>query len=91
MKKRRINCWIYLIVPFIAVCCAKDEEEIFVFPSMQMEGLASNSASKSGEHVPLVEVIYRGQPQVKITSTTMSSSEVITQTTRGKLNFFFHG
>ena len=68
----------------------KDDENIFVFPSMQMEGIAA--ASRDSKHVPVVEVVYRGQPpseKGKITSTTKSSSEVITstRTTRGK--FFY--
>ena len=79
-----------LLVPFLFVSCSESESSIdtdqngvksdlFVFPSMQMESL---SASSNMEHVPVVEVVYRGQPLVdgKITSTTISSSEVITQT-----------
>ena len=69
----------------------QNEENIFVFPSMQMEGIAAAS-SRGGKHVPVVEVIYRGQPpspEDKITSTTMSSSEVISSTPRGKCFVFF--
>ena len=68
----------------------QNEEDIFVFPSMQMEGIAAAS-SRDGKHVPVVEVIYRGQPPSpedhhSIKSTTISSSEVISsaRTPRGK-------
>ena len=66
-----------------------EDENIFVFPSMQMEGIAAAS-SRGGKHVPVVEVIYRGQPpspeDQSIKSTTISSSEVISsaRTPRGK-------
>ena len=104
MKRR--NSWVilfitYVIVPFIVAIEALEdnnlkqsdneaEEQIFVFPSMKMEGISANSNS----HVPQVEVNYRGQPfvETKVSTTTSSSSEVITssvqpasiQTTRGK-------
>ncbi len=104
MKRRK--SWVilfitYVIVPFIVAIEALEdnnlkqsdneaEEQIFVFPSMKMEGISANSNS----HVPQVEVNYRGQPfvETKVSTTTSSSSEVITssvqpasiQTTRGK-------
>ena len=104
MKRRK--SWVILlvacvIVPFIVAIEALEDlkesdkkneakEQIFVFPSMKMEGISANSNS----HVPQVEVNYRGQPFVETTvsTTTSSSSEVITssvqpasiQTTRGK-------
>ena len=104
MKRRK--SWVilfitYVIVPFIVAIEALEdnnlkqsdneaEEQIFVVPSMKMEGISANSNS----HVPQVEVNYRGQPfvETKVSTTTSSSSEVITssvqpasiQTTRGK-------
>ena len=97
MKRRKswvitfVTC---LFVPFNVAIedLTKNEaqEQIFVFPSMKMEGISANSNS----HVPQVEVVYRGQPKVEsvVQTTTSSSSEVITssvpaasiQTTRGK-------
>ena len=78
-----------LLVPFLFVSSSESEpstnpdqngvkSDLFVFPSMQMESLSASNM----EHVPVVEVVYRGQPldDGKITSTTISSSEVITQT-----------
>ena len=104
-KKRRFfyYYWAVLIalVPlYVNVAIAEkskteNAEPIFVFPSMQMEGL--DVASKD-THVPMVEIVYRGQPPVppvqeeKVTSTTISSREVITsaspQTTRGKFSLW---
>ena len=90
MKKRRFyyTSWAYFIgilvlnSVFVPLCItstsaasdSQNQDNIFVFPSMQMDSLPANS-----DHVPMVEVIYRGQPpspEDKITSTTMSSSEV---------------
>ena len=91
MKRRKIIkfgvIFIAILVPFCVAIesseNSKHEEQIFVFPSMEMEGL---SAASQGEHMPQVEVVYRGQPKVEnvISTTTSSSSEVITSTTRGK-------
>ena len=93
MKRRKIFKLgkVIFIAIFVPFCVAiessensKHEEQIFVFPSMEMEGISA--ASQEG-HMPQVEVVYRGQPKVEnviSTSTTSSSSEVITSTTRGK-------
>ena len=94
-KKKRIfaNNAILLIilstVPLSVNCeTQKNEENIFVFPSMQMEDFAGADL----ERAPVVEVIYRGQPPAdenKQTSTTISSSEVITQTPPAKGKCFY--
>ncbi len=59
-----------------------EEQDLFVFPSMQMEGIA---AASSNSHVPMVEVVYRGQPPAatpnEVVSTTVKTSEVITTST----------
>ena len=93
MKKRRFyyTSWAYFIgilvlnsvfVPLCTSTSASDsqnQDNIFVFPSMQMDSLPANS-----DHVPMVEVIYRGQPPPAdhtdnvLTSTTSTSREVIT-------------
>ena len=100
-KKRRILIWILFVILHINVPFSKteelkpenknnEEENIFVFPSMQMEGIAAAS-SRDGKHVPVVEVVYRGQPPMenkKVTKTTTSSSDK-TKTTRGKFSYFF--
>ena len=100
-KKRRILIWILFVILHINVPFSKteelkpenknnEEENIFVFPSMQMEGIAAAS-SRDGKHVPVVEVVYRGQPPMedkKVTKTTTSSSDK-TKATRGKFSYFF--
>ena len=89
MKKRRFyyTSWAYFIgilvlsVPLCTSTTSSDQQQqdIFVFPSMQMDSLPANS-----DHVPMVEVIYRGQPPPAdhtdnvLTSTTSTSREVIT-------------
>ncbi len=96
-KRKRRYFWlcVLIFVPFLCLTVIaqeeqeqtkEDNEDIFVFPSMQMEGVASASAKG---HVPVVEVVYRGQPptEEQIKSTTVSSREVITQTTKGKFLF----
>ena len=74
-----------------------DEPTVFVFPSMQMEGaIISKLSNSDNNNQPLVEVIYRGQPNNELVkqSTTVSSSEVITTTvqtteSRGKFTALF--
>ena len=87
MKKRRFyyTSWAYFIgilvlsVPLCTSTTSSDpqQQDIFVFPSMQMDSLPAKS-----DHVPMVEVIYRGQPPPDpdnvLTSTTSTSREVIT-------------
>ena len=72
MKKRRFyyTSWAYFIgilvlnSVFVPLCTStasasdsQNQDSIFVFPSMQMDSLPAKS-----DHVPMVEVIYRGQP-----------------------------
>ena len=87
LKKRRPFYYISwaLIWTLVPLCSESADDinnnnEIFVFPSMQMEGISEKS-----DHVPMVEVIYRGQPPPPEadlhTSTTSSSREVISSTT----------
>ena len=80
---------IFLLLIVLSAAIGSPNEELFVFPSMQMEELAQ-AAKEDKSYVPMVEVIFRGQPpqEEKITSTTVSSREVITQTTKGKLTFY---
>ena len=92
MKKRRFyyTSWAYFIgilvlnSVFVPLCTStasasdsQNQDSIFVFPSMQMDSLPAKS-----DHVPMVEVIYRGQPPPDpdnvLTSTTSTSREVIT-------------
>ena len=96
MKKRRFyyTSWAYFIgilvlnSVFVPLCTStaaasasdsQNQDSIFVFPSMQMDSLPAKS-----DHVPMVEVIYRGQPPPAdhtdnaLTSTTSTSREVIT-------------
>ena len=95
MKKRRFyyTSWAYFIgilvlnSVFVPLCItstsaasdSQNQDNIFVFPSMQMDSLPANS-----DHVPIVKVIYRGQPPPDQTEnnvhtrTTTSSREVIT-------------
>lgn len=102
-KKRRILIWILFVILHINVPFSKteelkpenknneEEENIFVFPSMQMEGIAAAS-SRDGKHVPVVEVVYRGQPpseDKKVSKTTTSSSDK-TKTTRDEGTWSFN-
>lgn len=93
-KRRRIFHWhsIFILLGLLlnsssAASSKKvEDDQPFVFPSMQMEGVAVARLDKG--HVPVVEVVYRGQPpeETVATSTTVSSSETITQSpnTQGK-------
>jgi hypothetical protein len=61
-------------------------DQLFVFPSMQMESISASRES----HVPVVEVVYRGQPPSgasEVKSTTVSSREVISTSTTPKGKF----
>ena len=94
MKKRRFyyTSWAYFIgilvlsdvVPLCTSTTSSDQQDIFVFPSMQMDSLPAKS-----DHVPMVEVIYRGQPPPDpdnvLTSTTSTSREVISSTTESPI------
>ena len=90
MKRRRFYyiSWalFWTLVPLVCSNSETNQSELFVFPSMQMDTIQEKS-----DHVPGVEVIYRGQPPPEsentVSSTTSSSREVVSTeapSTKGK-------